>query len=61
MAIFYYYGDPKPKFLKKVRARSQPWTATGERSGLLTRTAMMESVSTCARMKSLGAFETRNF
>jgi hypothetical protein len=35
-----------------VGAASQPWIATGERSGLLTHTAMTESVSLCVLMKS---------
>jgi hypothetical protein len=36
---------------KRVGVASQPWIPTGERSGLLMRIAMMESVSLRARMK----------
>jgi hypothetical protein len=33
-------------------AASQPWIPMGEQSSLLTRIAMTETVSLCARMKS---------
>ena len=36
-----------------LRDFGQPWVPTGERSGLLTRTAATESVSSCTRMSRL--------
>jgi len=47
-----FFLEPRFTTFRITGNVSQRWIPTGERSGLLTRIAAMESVSLCVRMKS---------